>query len=245
MARNASNLAAGALLVLAGCAPRPTMCVAPNECGAQSTCVAGRCQRRDGTPAIQTTRRLVLEPVAMAYLRRGDGPRGGALPPAFILGREKDGEARLFLRFTAPMPRETTVVEAYLLLERALDLDADPAPIRLHAARVIDPWDPRSLSWALQPRIEETRSPSTTVTTSGRTRIRIDVKNLVARWGYHDPMDHGIVILADTLTPTGMAFAFAPMGMERPGGGLLAESKLDVSPTSPLGLPPQLEIYVK
>lgn len=241
MGNLAANLvnAFAATLVLSGCVARARMCAAPAECGAQASCVAGRCQRTGGVPAIQTARRIVLEPVAVAYVRRGEPVRSGALPPSFTLGRESDGEARLYLRFSAPLPREITVVEAYLLLERTRDLDSDPSPITLHAARVTDTWDPRSIAWARQPRIEETRSPSTTVTSAGRSRVRLDVKDLVAHWKSHDKSDQGLVILADTKSPTGIAFAFAPSGNERE-----PRSEEPVEPSS-LGLPPELEIYVK
>lgn len=243
MAKSASKLGLALAVagLLSGCGARARMCASPAECGAQASCVAGRCQRTGGVPAIQTARRIVLEPVAVAYVRRGDAMRGGALPPSFTLGRESDGEARLYLRFDAPIPRETTVVEAYLLLERTSDLDSDPAPIMLHAARVIDTWDPRSIAWARQPRIEETRSPSTTITSAGRSRVRLDVKDLVVRWKSHDKSDQGLVILADTKSPTGIAFAFAPSGNERGPGSLSEEA---IAP-APLGLPPELEIYMK
>jgi hypothetical protein len=158
-----------------GCVSAARMCSLPSECGPQAACVAGRCQRTTGTPTIQETRRLVVDPVAVAYVRSVDSPREGALPTSFTLGREGDGEARLYLRFQVPLAKETTVVEAYLLLERADVLDADPGPITLHATRVVDAWDPRTISWARQPRIEETRSPVTTVTSSGRVRVRVDV----------------------------------------------------------------------
>jgi hypothetical protein len=227
-------------VILSGCVARARMCAAPAECGGQASCVAGRCQRTGGVPAIQTARRIVLEPVAVAYVHRGEAVPSSALPPSFTLGRDSDGEARLYLRFAAPIPRETAVVEAYLLLERSADVDADPSPITLHAARVIDTWDPRSIAWARQPRIEETRSPSTTITSAGRSRVRLDVKDLVVHWKSHDKSDQGLVILADTKSPTGIAFAFAPSG---PEGAPASPSEEAIAP--PLGLPPELEIYLK
>ncbi|MEO6419963.1 MAG: DNRLRE domain-containing protein [Polyangiaceae bacterium] len=246
LAADLAKLLAAAVL-LSGCATRARMCAAPSECGAQASCVAGRCQRAGGVPAIQTSRRIVVEPVAVAYVRRGDVMKNGALPPSFTLGRESDGGARLYLRFSVPIPRETTVIEAYLLLERTSDLDSDPSPITLHAARVVETWDPRSIAWALQPRIEETRSPSTTITSAGRARVRLDVKDLVVRWKAHDRSDQGLVILADTKSPTGVAFAFAPSGNERAPGSLSDEPRAPegVVANSALGLPPELEIYVK
>ena len=249
-------------LASSGCVSAARMCSLPSECGPQAACVAGRCQRTAGTPTIQQTRRLVVDPVAVAYVRSVDSPREGALPTSFTLGREGDGDARLYLRFQVPLAKETTVVEAYLLLERADVADADPGPITLHATRIVDAWDPRTISWARQPRLEETRSPVTTVTSSGRVRVRVDVKDLVQRWRSHDRKDQGIALVADTRTETGIAFSFASGGASTPANvtpeaqgasrPLFATEPAKVGtasgePTSPapIGAPPQLELYVK
>jgi hypothetical protein len=261
--RAAILLVTFAASVLSGCVTPARMCSLPSECGAQAACVAGRCQRTTGMPAIQQTRRLVVDPVAVAYLRSIDSPREGALPTSFTLGRDADGEARLYLRFDVPIAKEATVVEAYLLLERADVADADPGPIALHAARVVDPWDPRTISWARQPRIEETRSPVTTVTSSGRVRVRVDVRDLVLRWRSHDRKDQGLVVVADAKTGTGIAFSFATGGASSPSPGLspeaagasrplfgteptkLGPASAEPSSPAPIGAPPQLELYVK
>jgi hypothetical protein len=245
------------------CVTAARMCSLPNECGPQAACVAGRCQRTTGVPAIQQTRRIVADPVAVAYVRSIDAPREGALPTSFTLGREGDGETRLYLRFAVPLAKDATVVEAYVLLERADVIDADPGPIALHATRIVDAWDPRTISWARQPRIEETRSPVTTVTSSGRVRVRVDVKDLVQRWRSHDRKDQGIALVADTKTETGIAFAFAPGGASSPpsssspepsgaGRPLFATEPAKLGPAAseptspaPIGAPPQLELYVK
>jgi hypothetical protein len=161
----------------------------------------------------------------MAYVRRGNGASRGALPSTFVLGRESDGEARLFLRFSIPLVRETNVYEAYLVLARSSAVEPDPAALTLHVARIVEAWDPRSISWGMQPRVEETRLPSTTVTPNGRRLVRLDVKDLVLRWRQHDPQDQGMVVVASGTTSSGMAFAFAPSGEEEP--------------------PPRLELYIK
>jgi hypothetical protein len=205
-----SLLLAAALLGLPSCIrvmpPRMRMCDPLVPCQAQKSCVAGRCQP-DGPapPLIQTTRRLLLQPVEAAYLRRGDSPSGGALPPLFPLGR--DGDDALLLRFSAPLAPDAAVVEAYVLLERSDAVDADPVPIALHAERIVEPWDARAVSWATQPRLEETRSPSTLVPPAGPPLVRIDVRALVQRWRTHDPGDQGIAIVAENASPTGIAFA--------------------------------------
>jgi len=234
---------AGALAV--GCAPTTHTCVAPNECGARAACVAGRCQGLASTPAVDTARRVLVEPVAMAYVTRGDdAARAGDLPPTFTLGRRADGDARVLLRFAVPLARETTVVEAYLLLERTEAVESDPEPVVLHAARIVDRWDPRGVSWAFQPRVEETRAPSTTVVRDGRHLVRLDVRALVNEWPKHDPKDQGLAVLADTTSPTGVAFSFSP-ATEEPDPTAIGAEKAEIEPPPPLGVPPRLELYLK
>src|SRR6516225_167697 len=103
--------AAGALVASTACVQRARMCSAPTECGPGAGCVAGRCLPDGGVPAIQAARRLVVDPVDVAYLRRG-AERGGALPEIALLGRDVDSEAMLLLRFSVPLPKETNVLEA-------------------------------------------------------------------------------------------------------------------------------------
>ena len=231
--RSAAALVLVAFAALSSaCAARPCMCVASAECGAGSSCVAGRCQRTAGVPELQAnTRRLVVFPEAMAYVRRGEGATGGALPPLFTLGRAADGDARLYLRFSVPLEHDTQIVEAYVLLERSRALESDGLPLALRAARVIEPWEPRSIAWAFQPRYEETRTAGAPVP-SGRALVRVDVRDIVQRWRLRDRRDHGIVLLTDGASPTGAAFAISEasaMGMEAATG---AEG-------------PRLELYVK
>ena len=61
-------------------------------------------------------------------------------PPRSPPSARATGRTRL-LRFSVPLAPEAVVLEAYVLLERASDVDCDPAPIDLHAARVTAPWD--------------------------------------------------------------------------------------------------------
>ena len=209
-----------ALAFTGACAARPRMCVTPSDCGAKAACVAGRCQPNDGIPAINAVasgnqpflvRRIIIVPDDVAYVRRGDRASGGALPSLFTLGRAADGDALLFMHFSVPLPRDANIVEAYVLLTRSDAVDSDPAPISLHAARIVEPWDSRSISWASQPRTEEVRAPATSVLPGGRTRVRLDVRELVRGWRAHEKNDHGIAILAENTSATGMTFAFTPV----------------------------------
>jgi hypothetical protein len=200
-----------AVAALASCSwairPRMRMCDAATSCADGTSCVAGRCQKDGAVASIQASRRILLEPVDVAYVRRGDSPSGGSLPAIFALGRNGLGDAALLLRFSASLPPDAAVVEAYVLLERSDAMDADPVPIALHAARIVEQWDPRVVTWATGPRLEETRSPSSLVPPAGRALVRVDVRAMVQKWHAHDPLDQGIAIVAENSSTTGIAFA--------------------------------------
>jgi hypothetical protein len=207
------------------------MCAASSECGPTRACVAGRCQvdsaDAGATPEIQTTRRLVLAPVDIAYLRRGDAARP-ELPTAFTLGRRGDGDAVLLLKFSAPLAEKSKVVEAYVLLDHAQAAEDDPVPIFVHAARVVDPWDSHTTAWASLPRLEEARLPSAPVRANGPRQVRVDVRELVKRWPTHDRAENGIAIVAEGASTTGIAFSLVAPGP--------ASEQLSL---------PRLELYVK
>jgi hypothetical protein len=218
-----------------GCAPRPRMCTASSECIAQSACVAGRCQpdKPNVKPAIDAARRLVVRPVDMAYLRRGEGGTGGALPPLFALGRDS---AVLMMRFSVPLPTTANIVEAYVVLRRSDAVDDDPAPISLHATRIVDGWEHRSISWAMQPRVVDGRTPATVVEPGGPSIVRLDVRDLVRQWPKHDPRDQGIAIVADNETRTGTTFAFRAVGVV---------GTADSRSSSGADVEPCLELYLR
>ncbi len=217
-----------------GCAPRARMCTASNECATQSACVAGRCQpdKPNVKPAIDAARRVVVHPVDLAYLRRGDGPSGGALPPLFALGTDA---AVLMMRFSVALPTTANVVEAYVVLRRSDAVDDDPSPISLHATRIVEAWEGRSISWARQPRALDTRTPATLVEPGGPSLVRLDVRELVRQWPKHDPRDQGIAVVAENETRTGTTFAFRSVGS---GGS-------ERSSSSAADVEPYLELYVR
>jgi hypothetical protein len=198
--------------------------------------VAGRCVGKGAVPAISTARRMLYDPVEIGYVRRERQPE---LPSIAALGRS-DG-AIAFLRFSIALPPEAGVVEAYLLLDRVTDVDSDPEPIALHLAGVIDAWDARSLSWAVQPRVEEIGSPVTRVHPASGALVRLDARALVERWRRRRSTDFGLAVVSDapgasgTGSPTGMAFALAPIP---PGAG-----DAPAREAAPRG--PRLELYIR
>lgn len=200
-----------------GCARRDRMCVTPAEC-APGICVAGRCALDGRTPSIlevgeagaPAVKRLLFAPTDLAYLAPGAPAPEGSVPSVVVLGKESD--ARLLLRFEAPLAESASVVEAYLLLPRAEGVDVDPAfagmsPISLQVLRIVDPWDSRSIRWSMQPRTLDVGSPATVVTASGRPWIRLDVRDLVSRWPRREQDDQGLAIVASATNAMGMAFA--------------------------------------
>jgi len=243
--------------LVTSCMPPPRMCAEQPDCGAQASCVAGRCVAHGATAAIDNARRLLFEPLDAGWVQRGDA---GAAPAVATLGRAgQPGIA--FLRFGLPLAPETKVVEAYVLLERASDVDADPAPIALHAARVVSPWDSRSLSWARQPRVEEVGAPVTLVVPAGGPLVRIDVRDIVLRWRVRARDELGLALVAEGESVTGVAFALAPTDVEsvRVDPVLLAQGPAPAQPLSPFEprasgvvaearrqVPgPRLEVYVR
>jgi hypothetical protein len=214
------------------CVARGKMCENASECGA-SSCVAGRCQPDAGTPVVETARRLVLEPVDVAYVYPGQG-EGEPLPAIALLGQ---GPARVLLRFSLPS-LEPEIVEAYVVLQR-VDLEArDGAPISLHVDRIVEPWSSRSTRWGLAPRIEDVRAPLTVVTgTADRPLVRLDVRDLVRKWKARDPRDQGLAVVSDRGSGSGMAFALVA------GAGLGVSGSSEHQPAYIRG--PVLELYVK
>lgn len=135
------------------------------------------------------------------------------------------------MRFSVALPSTANIVEAYVVLHRSDAVDDDPAPISLHATRIVQAWEGRSISWALQPRSVETRAPATVVEPGGPSLVRLDVRDLVRQWLRHDERDQGLAVVADNETRTGTTFAFRTVGADR------SASTDDVEP--------YLELYVR
>jgi hypothetical protein len=225
------------------------MCSSETDCGTQASCVAGRCVARGATPAIATARRLLVEPVDIGWVRRSDGPGGDVA----LLGRG-DG-AVVFARFSVQLAPEAKVVEAYLLLERAPGIDADPSPVTMHAARVTGAWDGRSLTWGSQPPVEEIGAPVTRVTATSGRWVRIDVGSLVDRWRKRGPGELGVAVVTEGQSATGLPIALGPVDV--PAGsddpvlatqpapdGRVAGSAAVGDPRRQVG-GPRLELYVR
>lgn len=240
------------LVAFAACVERDRLCASTTECGTTSACIAGRCQPtlkddagRPIPPMIASplVHRVVASPTDIAYVSAHRSGNPSDLPPVLVLGRSGDSAA-LLLRFAVPIAEEDSVVEAYVLLDREAVVETDPKPISLHAARIVDAWDGRSISYERQPRWEETGSPGAIVSGAGRPLVRIDVRDLVAHWKERDPRDQGIVILSDETSRTGMAFAAASSVVDEGPTSMLGTVPDEAHPTW-AAAPPRLELYLR
>ncbi len=214
------------------------MCASEAECGLRSSCVAGRCLGHEAIPAIGTARRLLYFPVDIAYVSHGDAT---GLPPVALLGRG-DG-ALVLVRFALALPPEVEVLEAYLVLDRAPNVDCDPTPIALHAASVADLWDASSISWARQPRIEDRGAPSSRFLPASGASVRLDMRDVLRRWRRRARDEFGVAIVSEGKSATGLAFALAPADVVsvRSDPGLRGHPEHAGSDV----FGPRLELYVK
>ncbi len=224
-----------AALSLGGCVPRPQMCLSEPECGAQGSCVAGRCVGHGAVAAISTARRVLVDPVDAAFIRRGDGPA----PRVARIGG--DGGGVLLLRFAVDLPPEATVLEAYLILVRPADADVEPPVVALRAARIVEPWDSASVTWARQPRLVDPGTPLTRARSTSGPLVRVDVRDVVLAWRRRARDDFGLAIVADGKGSVGLAFALDPRIASQADRGELA---LEVPASGPFS-GPTLELYVK
>ena len=205
---------ASSLVGAPACVRASQMCLTESECRTESSCVAGRCVTHGAAPAIATARRMLYPAVDVAYVRAGDTSDEGMAVAALGCGER----ALLLLRFAVRLPPEASVVEAYLLLERATEVDDDPAPLALHAARVTEPWDSASISWARQPHIDDLGAPVTRVGSASGPVVRLDVRDIVRRWRRRARDDFGLAVLAEGTSSTGFSVALAPaLHAVRPG----------------------------
>lgn len=178
-----------------------------------------------------TAKRWLFAPVDEGFVARGGEPGPHPVPLTATLG-QGNGATALF-RFSIALPPDVTVLEAYMLLREDADVDADPVPLALHAARITTPWRGDAVSWTQAPRIVEVGSPVTRVVPSRGRAVRIDVRDIVARWRRRPDEDFGIAVECEgAASATGVALAMGPMAP----GGASAAVPLDG---------PVLELYVK
>ncbi len=224
----ASAVALGALLAAASCVPRPgpagVACRA-SSCGADAGLTHGR--------------RLVLSPVALAFIERGSRAVAGALPASVTLGRSGDSPSAVLLRFE--LPREVEVLEAYLLVARGDDASGTGGGegVGLHAERIVEDWAPGSVTWLHGPELRSAAARPFLVRRGGPRAMRVDVTDAIrAPAAKDEPADHGLALVADRSTPGGVVIALGPS----PSSPAVGDPDQAESPSP---LEPRLELYVQ
>jgi hypothetical protein len=164
----------------------------------------------------------VVEPIEVAYIRQGDESSSHNAETA-AMGKMAAPSAVL-LRFPLGLPLSVDVLEAYVLLDQAVDFEADPIPIEVHAQVITSAWTASSISWHGRPHVEDANTPWSRAQPSGPRTVRIDVTRVLRNWsrGPRDSFDAAVE--ARGKSSTGVAFALAS---GRHGRG------------------PRLELYVK
>jgi hypothetical protein len=237
MLRLAPSLALlGVALFAPACASRPILCSAPDSCGDKAACVSSRCVPDAGVSALATTRRLVFDPIDVAFIERGGASRPGELPVSVTLGRAGAGPAAVLLRFE--VPADLDIVEAYLLIDHTEDARMTDAPVGVHAERIVEHWSARSVTWLQGPALRDVHAPSSSVRRGSPVRVRIDVRPLFLRPHGEELPDQGIALVADRTTPSGATVVLV--------SGLAGSLPGDPDPGDGSELrAPRLELYVK
>ncbi len=230
-------------LGFAACTTARPPCSASAACSDDRACVAGTCVTIGELPP-RTASRVVLRPVAVAWVRRGASDE--AREPLAQLGGEHGG--KLLLRFALPgapgangrgADGEPRLVAAHLDLTRT-DLDAplsegDGPGVLLRTSRIVDLWEERAVTWANQPRTFDIGLPSIRVPWGTRRgRLRLDVLALVKRWPHRDPKDQGIAVEGEGAPGVTVALALALAGAGAVSGESEPEERF---------APPELELY--
>lgn len=184
-------VAAGAVLAW-GCAGAQARCGSLDACSATSVCEVGRCVPSPEPPVAETTRRLVLAPVALRY--DDDGSRSADAR----FGSARGGGSDLLVRF-APTWGKARVERAYLLIEPAAAAPPTSEPVPVTVARVLSAWSETGSFPRLAP--SEVSAPLSVVPGGA---ARIDVTELVRAGA---ATEHGLDLHASGGDGLGARFA--------------------------------------
>jgi hypothetical protein len=194
-----------AALALAGCTAQLAdgrACLPACEAG--KACVVGRCRAAEESPAPADTRRVFVVPVDVAVIAER-GSQGAGLPETIALGRAADGTVELLLRFTPTWRDDADVVSAFVVLDPVEGALPSRSPASVETARILEPWQPATVTWGRQPRLDLPR-PAGIVSARPSTSARIDVTPLVRDWSKRLPDDYGIALLVQGSDALGGAF---------------------------------------
>jgi hypothetical protein len=195
----AAFVLAGAVLAC-GAVSRP--CRSPSACPAGSECLADRCVLLGAEPVDPRSRRLVLDPVAIAVVR-SEASRQAALPPTVTLGGPQSQDEQLLVRFSHAWG-ELDIDSAFLLLEPALDAEPTSSDVEIAVALAEGTWRSGILTSA-----PASRGP--TSTGIGRTRppalLRVDVTAQLRELARQPRGDRGLLVRATRPSPRGAIYS--------------------------------------
>jgi hypothetical protein len=202
----ARRAASGALLACAfivlGCAAALQPCRSPGACPPGSECLADRCVPLGAEPVAPDTLRRVLDPVAVAVVRREARPQS-ALPPTVLLGGPAGKSEMLLVRFPHP-GGELDIDAAFLLLEPAVDAEPSGDDVPIEVVLVGSGWSSGILADA----------PSSHGTVSaglGRTRppaiLRVDVTAQLRELAKQPRSEQGWLVRGAHASPRGAIYS--------------------------------------
>jgi hypothetical protein len=150
------------------------------------------------------SRRWVLRPTSMALVSSRAHETGAELPTAVAFGSQVEGATSLYLRFEPAWRAESTIDNAFLLLEPMAGTLPSTQDVPVEVWRVKDEWDAGSLSWLRQPSVAPPQSRGLARTNPPTTLRMTDIIRYLKE---HPRADRGIVIRAPGDDPHGASFA--------------------------------------
>jgi hypothetical protein len=195
---------AAASLLLA-CSSLPTPCRSADACDRSQECLANRCVAVGAQPVTLGAARLVVDPDAVAVVRRAAGV---GLPSTVTLGGPSAQNEQLLLRFPLAWA-DLDVDAAFLLLKAAPDADPTLADVPVEVALAARTWASGSLREG--PR---TRAPSSMGL--ARTRppalLRVDVTAIVRALTVPAALERGLVVRAAATEQRGATYLTGTAG---------------------------------
>jgi hypothetical protein len=197
-----NRLLHGALLyALSGCARGPLPCAGASACPVTQECLANRCAALETSPVRETTRRVVVAPIALAVASEHDSPN---LAASVSLGSRQRGPAALYVRFD-PKAYAARVEAAFLLLDPGVH-SRFSQDVELQVGRAESAWRGTALSWSDQPGFGSPVARGI-ARTAPPSPIRIDVTELVRFVAEHPASDYGFVVRARERHAYGVSIA--------------------------------------
>ncbi|HTV17369.1 MAG TPA: hypothetical protein VMG12_01820, partial [Polyangiaceae bacterium] len=188
--------------LIVACAGSPRPCRSPSACAEGSECLADRCLPLGAEPVAVDSRRVVLDPVALAVVRAGARPES-ALPPTVTFGGPRHENEQLLVAFADDWGA-VDVDTAFLLLEP--DVAAEPTADDVEIAVAVAAGEWRS---GVAGELPASHGPNGNGV--GRTRppaaLRIDVTALVREIAKQPRGSHGFVVRATGSSERGAVYS--------------------------------------